>query len=148
MIVKFQSKQSGFSMLEVLVALVVVSVGLLGIAGIIATGLKVNGSSYARSQVSWQANDIIDSMRANITAAQANPSPYNLAIGTAAPTTTDVASTDLARWRTALSTTLPAGTGSVTLDPATQKVTVVVQWNDSRATGGAAAQQFITETRL
>ena len=54
-------KQTGFTMLEVLVTMVIVSFGLLGIAGIIANGLKNNQGSYARSQASWLANDIVRS---------------------------------------------------------------------------------------
>jgi len=58
-------KDRGFSMLEVLVTMVIIAFGLLGVAGIIANGLKSNLSSYGRSQASWLANDIIDRMRAN-----------------------------------------------------------------------------------
>jgi type IV pilus assembly protein PilV len=152
------SKQNGFTMLEVLVTMAIVSFGLLGIAGIIANGLKSNGSSYARSQASWMANDIIDSMRANRAAAELSTLPYNLAIG-ANPTGTSVASSDLSAWRDALADALPAGTGGVAVNSATKKVTVTIQWDDSRAVSGnntaanatrlaAQTQQFTVETRL
>lgn len=141
-------KQNGFTLLEVLVTLVIVSFGLLGIAGVIANSIKVNQSSYARSQASWFANDIIDRMRANRIAAEVDSSPYNLALG-ASPSGTTIAATDLTQWRTALANTLPAGTGSIViLDGSSRKVTVIVQWNDQRAVGGLAAQQFTVETRL
>ena len=41
-----------------------------------------------------------------------------------------------------------SGSGSVNLDAVTRKVTVVVQWDDSRAAGGSSAQQTSIETRL
>src|SRR4029079_672928 len=98
-----------------------------------------------RSQSVLLAADIIDRMRANRTTAEgANPSPYNIAIGTA-PSGTGVVATDLHQWRDALSAAFPSGTGSVSLDNATKKVTVVVQWNDSRAVGGSATQQTTIE---
>jgi type IV pilus assembly protein PilV len=141
-------KQTGFTMLEVLVTMIIVSFGLLGIAGIIMNGLKNNQSSYARSQASWLANDIVDRMRANRAAAEgANSSPYNLAIG-ADPTGATVAAIDLTSWRSALETSLPSGTGAVSLDNTSKKVTVTVQWDESRIKDASNAQQFIVETKL
>jgi type IV pilus assembly protein PilV len=141
-------RQDGFTLLEILVTLVVVSFGLLGIAGIIANGLKDNLSSYGRSQASFLADDIIDRMRANRATAEGPGLPYNLAIGSNPAGTTDVPGQDLTDWRAALAATLTAGTGSVNVDAATRKVTVTVQWNDSRAAGGGTEQQFVVETRL
>lgn len=146
-------RQQGFSLLEVLITMLIVSFGLLGIAGIIITSLKNNQSSYARSQASLMVNDIVDRMRANRSGAEASPSPYNLAL-TAAPSGTDIAANDLTEWRAALATNLASGTGSVAVDDATKKVTVTVQWNDSHATAdsahgvGVSTQQVALETRL
>lgn len=141
-------KQTGFTMLEVLVTMVIVSFGLLGIAGIIANGLKNNQGSYARSQASWLANDIVDRMRANRAAAEVSASPYNLAIGTAATAGTTVAAVDLNSWRSALLASLPSGTGSVSLDNTSKKLIVVVQWDESRIKNASSAQQFMIETKL
>lgn len=139
-------------MLEVLVTLLIVSLGLLGIAGIIASSIKANQSSYVRSQASWLTNDIIDRMRANRLAAEVPVSPYTLTSCAAAPTApTTVAGTDVKQWCDALAAVFPSGTGtgSITVAAApAYKVTVVVQWDDSRAAGGASNQQFIIETQL
>lgn len=146
-------QQQGFSLLEVLITMLIVSFGLLGIAGIIVTALKNNQSSYARSQASLMVNDIVDRMRANRSGAEASPSPYNLTLS-ATPSGADIASTDLTEWRAALASNLPSGTGAVAMDDATKKVTVTVQWNDSHATADAAhgvgisTQQVALETRL
>ncbi len=48
---------------------------------------------------------------------------------------------DLRDWRAALAAALPSGTGSVALDAATKNVVVVVQWDDSRATGDVGADE-------
>jgi type IV pilus assembly protein PilV len=154
-------QQQGFSLIEVLVTMVIISFGLLGIAGVIVNALKNNNSSYARTQASVLANDIIDRMRANRATAEANfavtpstppPYPYDLSIGTAVPAGNTVVLNDLAQWRAALAAAMPSGTGSVEMD-ANQKVTVTVQWDDARASGdgtttGMTAQQVIVETRL
>jgi type IV pilus assembly protein PilV len=138
-------KQNGFAMLEVLVTIVIITFGLLGIAGLIASGLKANHSSYARSQASWLANDIIDSMRANRAQASLDPSPYSLAIG-AEPAGAGIPLEDMTAWRLKLASALPSGTGSVAVTP--NKVTVTVQWDDSRANGGSSTQQLAVETKL
>jgi type IV pilus assembly protein PilV len=153
-------KQQGFSLLEVLVTLVIISFGLLGIAGALVNGMKNNQSSTARTQATVLANDIIDRMRANRTTAETAPFAYNIALGAAVPAGNTIVLNDLAQWRASLAAAMPSGTGSVTMANATQ-VTVVVQWNDARASGDGTAvgagdgtstgrtnQQVIVQTRL
>jgi type IV pilus assembly protein PilV len=151
-------KQTGFTMLEVLVTMIIVSFGLLGIAGIILNGLKNNQSSYARSQASWLANDMVDRVRANSAVLDVNDtklfvstSAYDLALNAATPAAASpatIVNTDLRAWRTVLADALPSGTGSVSFNATSKKLTVVVQWDDSRAKGGSNTETFIVETRL
>ncbi|HEX6551026.1 MAG TPA: type IV pilus modification protein PilV [Gammaproteobacteria bacterium] len=150
---------SGFTLIEVLVALVVLSVGLLGIAGMISVSLKSSGSTYTRTQVTALTYNILDRMRANRGAAQAGD--YNLALtdsvdstykdkclasssnaSTVNCNTTDIAKFDLYEWRQDLANELPSGTGSIsttTIGKITQ-VTITVEWSDARA------QQALGET--
>lgn len=150
---KPQNKQQGFSLLEVLITMLIVSFGLLGIAGIVITSLKNNQGSYARSQASLLANDIVDRMRANRGSAEVVPSPYNLALN-AVPAGAGTAVDDLTQWRAALAASIASGTGSVAVDNTSKKVTITVQWNDSHASAdvahgvGLSNQQIIVETRL
>ena len=58
-------RSRGFTLVEVLVALVVLSIGLLGVAALQLTSLRSNHSSAMRSQATFLAYDIIDRMRAN-----------------------------------------------------------------------------------
>lgn len=147
------NKQAGFSLLEVLITMLIVSFGLLGIAGLVITSLKNTQGSYARGQASLLANDIIDRMRANRGVAEASPSPYNLALADD-PGGSGVPLADLTQWRNALKSSVPSGTGAVSVNDTTKKVTITVQWNDSHAAAdtahgvGAAAQQIVVETRL
>lgn len=131
-------------MLEALIALLIVSVGLLGIAGLIANALKVNQGAQERSQASWLANDIIDRMRAN--RATAEGGAYDIGDCSDAPGGGTVAGDDLDAWCGELQASLPAGTGSIVR--AGTRFTVTVQWDDSRAAGGIEDQQFVVETRL
>lgn len=63
-----ERKQSGLSLIEVLIAIVISSIGLLGLAGMQATGLQNNHSAYHRSQATVLAYDIADRMRSNVDA--------------------------------------------------------------------------------
>ena len=61
-------RESGFSLIEVLVALLVLSIGLLGLAALQAQGLRFNHDAYVRTQATNLAYDIVDRMRVNNTA--------------------------------------------------------------------------------
>lgn len=105
--------QKGFTLIEVLVALVVMSIGLLGLAALQLQGMKYNSDAYFRTQATTLAYDMIDRMRANATAARSG-----LYAATAAPTSAtncetsacsaaQVAQYDLHRWYQALAARLP-----------------------------------------
>lgn len=135
----------GFTLLEVMVAVVVLSIGLLGLAGLMASSLKNSHSAYLRTQATWFAYDALDRMRANRDVALANG--YDLALG-ATPGGSALAATDLSEWDAALASTLPKGDGSIAVTTATRAVTVIIQWNDTRGTGGGATEQFRVDTQL
>ncbi len=143
-------EQKGFTLLEVLVAIVVLSIGLLGLAGLMATSMRNTHSAYQRTQAAWLAYDVIDRMRANLPYVNATPLPndYDIALGTATSASSGLAAADINNWKTTLANALPAGDGSVTTTPATKRVTVIVQWNDSRGTGGSSTQKFQVDTQL
>lgn len=152
-------RQRGMMMIEVMVTIIVVSFGLLGVAGVILNSIKVNDSSGSRAQAAWFANDIIDRMRANRGAAEAVGLPYNVALN-GTPQGTGVPANDLTEWLGTIAATLPSGKGSVSMVSATKKVTVMVQWDDWRAIGNGPSQPsaecptpvtlrcFVMETRL
>jgi type IV pilus assembly protein PilV len=148
-IVLHRQSDAGFSLLEVLIALVILSVGLLGIAAMISSTIKANDSAYMRTQATALAYSIIDRMRTNQLAAQNGE--YDIAVGTPAPGSSTVcngngancdsstlAAFDLAQWKQALASSangLPDGDGSIVTAAVggVTTVTVTVQWNDSRA---------------
>lgn len=124
----------GFSMIEVLVALVVTSIGLLGLAALQATSLKVNHGAYLRARAVELAHDMADRMRANRFAATSGS--YNLAYTAEATTGTTVAAADLADWLDRVGDELPGGDGAITVS-ATGQALVSVRWNDARGQDGA-----------
>ena len=143
-------KQSGFTLLEILVALLVLAIGLLGLAGLMTSSMRNNLSASHRTQATWQAYDIIDRMRANRAVATAGG--YVTALGAAAvcsaavPAGT-VAQQDIAAWKNQIACALPAGDGSIAVNAA-REATIVVQWNDSRGTLGGVTQTFRVSTQL
>ena len=141
----------GFTLLEVLVALLVMSIGLLGIGKLMMLSARANDSAYMRSQATALGYTILDAMRANRQAAIS--AGYDTAMGVfpaASPgcgTTVATAcnsgqqaQNDLWQWGTALAAQLPTGQGSVTTVTAVDgsganniTATIVVQWADKVA---------------
>ncbi len=140
---KSRSNANGFTLLEVLVALIVLSIGLLGLASMQANGLKHNHSAYLRSQAVTYAYDIIDRMRANHSSAVAGN--YSIAMAAGVPTGTSIPATDLAQWLTLVAGNLPAGDAETTING--RVITVTVQWDDTRA-GGEATEKLVVKSEL
>ncbi|TYT75137.1 type IV pilus modification protein PilV [Desulfobotulus mexicanus] len=131
---------SGFTLMEVLLVLVILSIGLLGLAVLQNMALKDNHNALLRSRAVQQAEDILDRIRAN----RNNLGDYVIAIG-ATPAVGGMAGTDLTEWRRGLALSLPGGDGSVAVDAATGVVTVVVQWRESvRGEDGESDDEYWT----
>ena len=107
------SSQQGSSLLEVLIATVVLSIGLLGLAGLQTAALKVNQTASARSQAAFLTNDIFDRMRANRDAALGGVYDINGIAAAAIPAAAGVATGDLTAWRDRITGALPEGDGSI-----------------------------------
>jgi len=164
--------QHGFTMIEVLIAAVVLGVGLLGLAGMQAQSLQFNYSAYQRSQANLLAYDIIDRMRAN--QSETLLATYNQALGTG-PTsnvncqavaancsTADMAAFDITQWECSLGNwnndatclgfgiegPLPEGDGSVAINVVAGRaqITVTVTWLDDRTLDAGDANRTETFT--
>lgn len=122
---------SGFSMIEVLVTMFILSIGILGMMGLQAQGIKDNHSAYLKSQVISTINDMADRMRANsvglknnryaaISTSTVSSNPgYDCTVsysGTASGTKCDdqeLALADIYTWGKGLSSMFPNGYGTV-----------------------------------
>ncbi len=133
--------QSGVSLIEVLISVLVVSIGLLGAAAMQATALRNNQGSYERTQVTLLTQSIFDAMRSNNKGAAAANGEYNLASLTcAAPSGATLAANDLSNWILSLQRQISSTACGQINCTASRSCTVSIQWNDSRATGGSNAQ--------
>ncbi len=140
----------GFTLIESLVALLVLSIGLLGVAAMQLASLQANNGAFQRTQATFLAQDIADRMRANRTAAIAGD--YDFALGDPAPDDTDtVAEQDILAWKGRLAATLPQGEAeppdaAVAVDPATGVALITIVWDDSK--GEDDLLTFDMRTRL
>lgn len=126
----------GFSMLEVMVALLVLSIGLLGLAMLQVRGMQLNSDAYFRTQATVLAYDLMDRMRANRKGAledryRASTPPTGTApnCDSTSCSYTDLATYDLIRWYTALGQTLPVNpNASTTITSAGGLYTITINW--------------------
>lgn len=144
----------GFTLVEALVALVVLSIGLLGVAALQLTSLRSNHGSAMRSQATFLAYDIIDRMRANREAALAGQ--YDIALGAENDAET-LAGDDITAWKQNIARTLPAIDNEGEAEPADGSVarngdifTVTIRWADWDDSGETARTpvEFTMDTQL
>ena len=147
-----RSRMVGLTLIEILVALVVISVGLLGVAGLHAYSLKNNYDALLRSHASALAGDIADRMRANRTAALNGE--YDIVLG---PLVLDEeedpipVQVELKEWKDLLASQLPDGDGSIQLNTTadTRIVTIRIQWGEREDDEDADDRiEFVTETEI
>ncbi len=111
--------QEGFTLIEVLVAVLVFSFGLLGIAGMMTISVRNNHNGYLRSQANFLAENMLDRMRANPVALWNGGYNGTAAIGTAECTLgapcnyAALAVYDVQQWAQSLNSSLPGGTGTI-----------------------------------
>lgn len=145
-------RSAGFTLTEVLVALLVLSIGLLGVGKLVLFSSRSNDSAYLRSQATELAYSVLDDMRANrqtalnagydIAAANSAANP-GVQCTAAAPCTTgtQLAQYDLYQWATRLVALGPSGNGSIKTNAVTDPTSgttsytavITVTWDDTVA---------------
>jgi type IV pilus assembly protein PilV len=170
------NKNAGFTLIEVLIAMVVLAVGLLGLAGLQVTSLRNNQSAYNRSQATQLAYDLADRMRANVAGVATYTTGTASAIANCKNITgcspVEMATNDLYEWNCTvvggcenntppIAATLPGGQGIVCLDSTPIDGTsaavancdgtgntyaIKIWWDDDRS--GVASQRFVTSFTL
>lgn len=151
----------GFTLLEVMIAVLVFSVGLLGVAGMVLLSMRSNHVAHLHTQATFLAQWMSDAMRANPVAV--NNGDYD-GVATAGDETcaedncdsATLAARDLAVWGTLVQRYLPNGAGTIACNLAPLPTgsllaapsglcTIQLSWieNDDRSVGGQQrAQQF------
>jgi len=141
----------GFTLLEVLVALVILGLSFLGVGRLMMGSVKASDSAYMRTQATMMATAVLDNMRANRAAAIAGA--YNVNFGTsgysastncyqilntgASYDANQIAVCDIAQWEYQLQKggILPEGDGQISVVSTTNgaQATISVRWEDNRA---------------
>jgi type IV pilus assembly protein PilV len=163
--------ERGVTLLEVLIAILIISFGMLGMAGMQSVGMKFNLGAAQRTAATLLANDMADRMRAN--AAGVTAGSYNSLFsgGTAVAncgnvtgcTTAELAQNDMYEWNQAIQAVLPGGQGFVCLDdspadgtgyaslsaagcpsvpPTNSAYVIKIWWDEERSVANPAKKQF------
>lgn len=160
----------GFSLLEVLITIVVVAIGLLGVAGLQVSSIKLSRVADARSQGVVYAADILDRMRSNLTVSagaingmniSSSISAYATDYTSPATSSSTQAERDLRDWKAQLARLPGGGEGKIEITDAASsacvdakftnciEVTVSIRWTESNVAGGATLPiEFVTRARL
>ena len=160
--------QRGVTLLEVLIAILVLSFGLLGMLGMLISGLKMTSSSHYRTVAAQQLTamaDMINANTANFASFYAPPTGSIANCFTSSCTVAQLAPTDYALWQANLLALLPSGAGTVCLNGATNaplgnssdfkcdtagRPTVKICWNENArvaiSSGGVTGSDSSTDT--
>ncbi len=148
-----KNKAEGFSLLEILIAIIILSIGMLGLAALQAASLKTNHGAYHKTQATYLAYDMVDRLRANKQAAMNGN--YNILEAAAKPAADGtLPNDDLNDWITSIEGALPTGDGEVVCNnPNLGVCSIVVSWNVQREGGTAVdsnanIQRFTFVTEL
>ncbi|MCI0506020.1 MAG: type IV pilus modification protein PilV [Gammaproteobacteria bacterium] len=155
------NQQAGFTIIEMLIAVLVISIGLLGMAGLQTTGIQQSHNSYLKTQASMLAYDMADRMRSNLQGVAAGAydnvdsidDPVNAAPGCASANTAcsaaDAATYDVYQWthknaEGSIASLLPSGYGMISQDGGVFTITVL--WDEART--GATGKDCGTDPKV
>ena len=134
---------NGSSLLEELIALVIISIGLLGMTSLQLTAMKDNQVALDHTQASNLACEILDLMRANPDLSMDDR--YNMSFNTSSSTSTGVSYVDVNNWKSRIAQMLPDGDASITRNG--KVFTITIQWNETHS-GGVSNKQFVISSEL
>lgn len=140
---RFQAQQGqrGFTMLEILITLFLLTMWLLASAGVQSSSLQFNKAAQFRTQAVYLATELAERMQANKTAAVSGGYVYS---GTGATPSTDctvalcssddLVAFDLNEWTNRVAATLPNGSATVSAATIANPITytIVISWTDRR----------------
>ena len=163
------SRHRGFTLLEVLIAMLIFSIGLLGMAGLLIVSVKANHSAYLRTQASFLAQSMADRMRGNMPRVWTGDydgaypsSDTDPCTGGGACSRSDIAIRDKAVWSTQITDQLPNGTATIACTPTAGVVvgpedqqngapyaglcTMTMQWSESNLDRNSTDLAPLTQT--
>lgn len=142
--------QTGFTLLEVMISIVIFSIGMLGLAGLQATSIQSNNIAYMRTIAMQSAYDMADIIRAssdfnnnvhsafsNVTTTLGSEPTSCQSDGTPNCDPAAMAAFEIYHWKFNLADQLPSGRGTVSLSSGTYTITVMWDQDRTGATGEA-----------
>lgn len=125
-------KKNGFSLIEILITSVIVSIGVLGLVSLQLSELRNTRNALVSSQAVMFLSDITERIRANPTQFASydidhGVVPLEVNCKTQACTPAELVQFDLVTWQTLLKQNLPAGGGAITLAGST--LTISIRWD-------------------
>ena len=155
---RIRQAQRGITMVESLVALVVLSIGLLGIASLYVTSLRTGRTALIRTQAVSLVSDLGDRIRANSRANTTAPAAYDLATYGGAPVThgcvgaancsaAQLAEDDLSHWLDNVNATLPGPVAQVVVTRGgaglPDQYDIQLTWQEASETFNYRASTFV-----
>ena len=146
---------AGVTLIEVMISVLILGIGMLGVAAMQTTALRNNQSAMQRSQIVMQTYTILDAMRANRDAALIGG--YNTAgMLCTAPTGGSLIQNDQAAWLNGLKSAIGGDPGTTcgSIDCTDGACKIIIQWDDSHAAdvgqshNGSATQTLETGAQL
>ena len=138
--------QRGVSLIEVLVAMTVLAIGLLGMAALLGNAMQFNQGSQARTQAVLLSNDMAERVRAN----RPNRAAYTMVVAVddmncdpswAPDVSLTVAQNDLAEWFNSVACNLPGGFAQV--DVTNNTLSIAVGWTDTTGANVVDEEIFV-----
>jgi type IV pilus assembly protein PilV len=126
---KFSRKpQSGMTLIEVMVAILIFSIGLLGFVGLQARAIQISTGAEDSNRAALLANEVSALMQLK--------------------QTVSLPTADVTAWQTRVSTAtgsgLPGGSGTITAGATANTATVTISWTERNA-ASAPAHQYVTQ---
>jgi type IV pilus assembly protein PilV len=144
--------QRGFTLIEILVAVVIIAVSVLGLGGLLAKVHTNAHSALLRTDATIVMTDMAERLMANRANVITTPADYTTSgtVDCSTQPTTTVPVRDLWQFRCMAKLWLPSGTGTVSFDSSTAPTiaTVTVSWDDSRGTNGSSSQTLSQTVNL
>lgn len=146
-----RSYQRGATLLEVMIAVLVLAIGMLGIAALQATALRNSQSSFERSQAVILTYSLLDAMRADMDNARAGAYDTGGMLCAAPAAGGSLRNVQLSAWFGNLRAPI-GGLGDTACAQAVSlgggQYEVTIQWDDSRGTQGAVTESLVTRSRI
>ena len=141
------NQQQGATLIEVAIAVLILSSSLLAMATLQTRSLQFNQSALMRSQANIHAYDIMDRIRINRGANSNNIEQYNIAYGSE-PAGGGLVGDDLTAWRESIERTLPEGDGAVDCDRVSRVCKISIKWTEKQIFGEREEEDDETATEL